>query len=148
MNLPVITTYMSSSFSIVRSVSGAYHNDDTTLDKCVSIMRGSIKLHELCDKYKHLMTKGKKAKAKHIKKTCIPAIFTNALMFGGKSREHVVGLTGYGIIDIDHIPEDQMAEIMEMLVAFPHIVLIVRSISGKGIHIIFRYRFVDREIPS
>ena len=102
-------------------------------------MRGSEFLEDLCLKYRDYVAKGNKVAAKDLKKGHIPAFFPAAYMLDGKKLENVIGLTAYGIIDIDHINEDEISCAMNKLKEDSHTVLAYKSISGHGIHIMFRY---------
>ncbi len=124
---------------ITKSVKSKFLNKETPLVTIVNIMRTSKFLEDLCKKYRNYVAKGKESVAKDLKKGHIPAFFPVAYVLDGKKPENVIGLTAYGIIDIDHITEDEISCAMNKLKEDCHTVLAYKSISGHGIHIMFRY---------
>ncbi len=128
-------------FNVFDNVSSRYVEKVSSLDILVSVMKNSLRLKQLCETYQELLAKQDFEGANRIKKKKVPAFAPCAFLYDGKSRDNVIGLTGYGIIDIDHIDEVQITQIFDILNKEPHIVLVVRSISNQGIHIIFRYKF-------
>ena len=61
------------------------------------------------------------------------------MLFEGKARNDVVGLTGFCFIDIDHIETCQMSTALDLLQQDRHVVIATTSISGKGLHIVVKY---------
>lgn len=111
-------------------------------------MKSSQLLEQLCETYRTLLSNKQDIRAKQLKTTRIPAFAPCAFLYGGKSRKDVIGLTGYGMIDIDHITKYKIRKAFEKLQDDPHTVLAVRSVSNLGIHIIFRYEFTNIDIPQ
>ena len=84
---------------------------------------------------------GKKTADEHIKRKLMP-VFGVAVTFKGlgHSAEQAEGWTGLAMCDIDHI--DNVAELeaaFERLRGDPHVLMMYRSIGGKGLHIIYHY---------
>ncbi len=121
---------------------------ETELDSIVKVMRTSKKLFMLCEDYKKLDVEGDiKGKLK-IKRKEIPAFVPSALLYGGKGHRNVIGLTDLCFMDIDGLDEEQINTAMKSLKDDEHIVLALRSMSGKGLHFLVRYRFKDKEQPQ
>ncbi len=135
-------------FNIFDNLSSRYVEKVSSLDTLVTVMRKSLRLKQLCETYQELLVKQDIEGANRMKKKKVPAFAPCVFLYGGKSRDNVVGLTGYGIIDIDHIDEAHIMQIFDILSKEPHVVLVVRSISNQGVHIIFRYKFKNIDMPK
>lgn len=94
-------------------------------------------------------SKGRKGKGDNIKKTKLPAFVPGAILDGGKKPEDIIDLTGLCFIDIDHITESDAAQTVEVLSQDHHTLLASISLSGKGVHLLVRYRvdFGDHDYP-
>ena len=62
---------------------------------------------------------------------------------GGRDAKNLVALTLFGMVDIDHIPTDQMAEVLRRVKADAHTYFCAVTNSQQGIRIIFRYQVVN-----
>ncbi len=126
----------------------AKYPQETELDSIVKVMRTSNKLFIQCDDYKKLDAEGNiKGKLK-IKRNEIPAFVPSALLYGGKGHRNIIGLTDICFMDIDGLDEEQINMAMKLLKDDEHVVLALRSMSGKGLHFLVRYRFKDKEQPQ
>ncbi len=134
-------------FNTLNSIKSRLTDKVSSLDKIVSIMRSSRLLKELCESYQELLNSEDVKAAKELKISKVPAFAPCAFLYGGKSRNDVMGLTGYGVIDIDHITSEQVEHAFSLLHDDPFVVLAARSISNHGIHIIFRYEFSNIAMP-
>ncbi len=135
-------------FNTLNSTKSRLADRVSSLDKIVSIMRSSRLLKELCESYQKLSQSGDIKSAKELKLSKVPAFAPCAILYDGKSRNDVMGLTGYGVIDIDHISSEQVEQAFSLLHDDPFVVLAARSISNHGIHIIFRYEFSNIAMPT
>ncbi len=135
-------------FNVFQNVQIGHSNRVSTLDIMVDVMKTSQRLKKLCNEYQNSIVNQNIKKANRIKKTKTPVFAPCALMYGGKGRTNVIGLTGYGVIDIDHIKNEQIDNAFEILKEDPHIVLAVRSISNHGIHLIYQYEFTNIDMPK
>ena len=120
---------------------------ETELDDIVRIMQTSERLCSLCERRNMLMKEGKKAEADDIKKGMIPAFAPAAMMYEGKGRMNVTGLTDLCFLDIDHVTDEQILAAKGILRNDNHIVLVARSISNDGLHILVRYELQGMEQP-
>lgn len=118
------------------------------LDDIVRIMRSSQKLRALCEEYRKYDDQGNKQGKLRIKRKETPAFVASSLLFEGKSHRNIIGLTDMCFMDIDGLDEEQVNEAMKLLREDEHVVLALRSMSGKGLHFFVRYGFKDREQPQ
>lgn len=93
--------------------------------------------------------KGNKAKGDNIKKMHLPAFAPAAILVDGKKKDHVIDLTGICFIDIDHITESDAEQTVKALSEDPHTLFASISLSGKGVHLLVRYKidFSDYDYP-
>ena len=84
--------------------------------------------------------KGNKDKGDNIKKMYLPAFAPAAILVDGKKKEHVIDLTGLCFIDIDHITESDAEQTVKTLSEDPHTLFASISLSGKGVHLLVRYK--------
>ena len=63
---------------------------------------------------------GRKGKGDNIKKMHLPAFAPAAILEGGKSKDHVIDLTGLCFIDIDHISESDAEQTVKILSEDPY----------------------------
>ena len=83
---------------------------------------------------------GRKGKGDNIKKMHLPAFAPAAILEGGKSKDHVIDLTGLCFIDIDHISESDAEQTVKILSEDPYTLFASISLSGKGVHLLVRYK--------
>lgn len=121
---------------------------ETELDDIVRIMRTSNRLRTLCEKYRNIPSRGHQREKRFIKIKEIPAYIPSSLVFEGKGHRHVIGLTNLCYMDIDHLNVKQIDEVMGKLRQDEHVVLALRSMSGKGLHFLVKYGFKDMEQPQ
>lgn len=121
---------------------------ETELDDIVRVMRTSPKLRALCEEYRMFKANGDKHGQLNIKRNKVPAFVPSALLFDGKGHRNIIGLTDLCFMDLDNLDEEQINMAMELLRKDDHVVLASRSMSGKGLHFLIRYRFKDMEQPQ
>ena len=130
---------------------------ETELDRIVYMMQFSQEICTRTQIYRQYLEwnekwNGKKKnirrKLKEMKTTRFPAFAPCAIFYGGKGREDVVGLTDLCYLDIDKIDEAaRIKEAMSILSDDPCIMMVSRSVSGEGLHILIRYHLKDMEEP-
>lgn len=126
----------------------AKYPQETSLEDIVRIMRTSKRLKSLCNQRVNHIAAGRKDSADKIKRKQIPAFAPGALLYDGKGRKNVLGLTNLCFLESDHINEDELVKAKELLSKDNHVVLVARSVSGDGIHFLVKYGFKDMEQPS
>ena len=122
---------------------------EITLNKVVGKIRKNDLIKENTLTARKWYAKGRKGKGDYIKKAKLPAFAPAAMLDGGKSPEDVIDLTGLCFIDIDHITESDVQQTIQALSDDPHTLLASVSLSGKGVHLLVRYRvdFGDYDDP-
>ena len=121
---------------------------ETELDKIVYMMEFSQELCTRTQVYRQNLAWGHKKKVKNMKITRFPAFTPCAILFEGKTRQDVIGLTDLCFLDIDHIDkEKKIEELLNKLRNDKNVVLASRSVSGDGVHILIRYQLKDMETP-
>ena len=74
------------------------------------------------------------------------AVTPSCQLNGGWKAEHVVGLTGVAMVDLDHIDPLRMAEVCQLVAADHHTFMMHVTCSGHGLRILARYQ-VEGEGP-
>ncbi len=122
---------------------------EITLNKVVGKIRKNDLIKENTLTARKWYAKGRKGKGDYIKKAKLPAFAPAAILDSGKSPEDVIDLTGICFIDIDHITESDVQQTIQALSDDPHTLLASVSLSGKGVHLLVRYRvdFGDHDYP-
>ena len=113
-----------------------------TIPKVVEIIRADQRLQVLTENHRHYRAQGDTARA-DAEKQHMPCFSVAVLFNGGKQQKHIVSYTGLSIVDIDHIPSERMAEVLEMVRGDEHTLVAYTTISGEGVRILARY-----ETPS
>lgn len=73
------------------------------------------------------------------RKSLMPALAPAAAMEGGHSAEHIRGLTGVAMVDLDGLDPDRLPQLRQAVDADPHTFLSHITCSGRGLRILFRY---------
>ena len=121
---------------------------DTELDKIVSMMQTSEEIRLRTLLYRKIRSSGDKAGTEYMKISKFPAFAPCALFYGGKSREHVLGLTDLCYLDFDNVKEERLLiDAMNILRNDRSVLLASRSVSNEGLHILIRYKLKDMELP-
>ena len=110
-----------------------------SLDKVVDLIKNDTGIKGQTLKARKCYGKGEKLQGDYVKKNLLPAFAPCAILDGGKSKDHIIDLTGICFLDIDHITGEEAKYAQEMLASDPHILLACISVSGKGIHLLVRY---------
>ena len=109
-----------------------------TLMELVTMMRTDQSVRDLTEKHRYARTTGDEQSAKRYKH--MMASFGVAARFeGGRQQKHIVEYTGLSLVDIDHIPEEDMARVLDLVRADEHTLLAYTTLSGRGLRILFRY---------
>lgn len=121
---------------------------ETELDKIAYMMAFSQELSHRTLIYRDYLRWGRKDKAKETKITRFPAFCPCSILYDGKSRQNVMGLTDLCFLDIDHIEQEKkIEEVLDVLRNDKYVVMASRSVSGKGLHILIRYQLKGMEVP-
>ena len=115
-----------------------------TLEEVVTMMRTDQSVRDLTEKHRYARSVGDEQGASRYKK--MMTSFGVAVLFsGGKQQKHIVGYTGMSIVDLDHIPSERMAEVLEKVRGDEHTLLAYTTISGEGVRVLARYALNDDE---
>ena len=109
-----------------------------TLNELVTMMRTDQSVRDLTEKHRYARTTGDEQGAKRYKH--MMASFGVAARFeGGRQQKHIVEYTGLSLVDIDHIAEEDMTRVLDLVRADEHTLLAYTTLSGHGLRILFRY---------
>ncbi len=108
------------------------------LDKIVELIQCNQSVKEQTEKYRYLHRLNDAKDADRVKSgtpcVAVPVRFNSE----GKAKKDIVCLTGLSLVDIDHIPEERMDEVIRLVREDPHTLLAYTTISGSGLRILFR----------
>ena len=109
-----------------------------TLQQVFALIRDDATLEALTQQVRQLATANAKTYAKA--KAQLPAISPAASLLGGHAAKHIVGLTGLGMVDFDHLDPDELPKLRAAVNGDPHTLLSHVTPSGHGLRILFRYQ--------
>ena len=109
-----------------------------TIREVVEIIRADQRLQVLTENHRRYRAMGDTARA-DAEKQHMPCYSVAVLFSGGKQQKHIVSYTGLSIVDLDHIPGERMAEVLEKVRGDEHTLLAYTTISGEGVRVLFRY---------
>ena len=113
-----------------------------TIREVVEIIRADQRLQVLTENHRRYRAVGDTARA-DAEKNHMPCYSVAVQFSGGKQQKHIVSYTGLSIVDLDHVPGERMAEVLEKVRGDEHTLLAYTTISGEGVRVLFRY-----ETPS
>ena len=111
-----------------------------TIREVVEIIRADQRLQVLTENHRRYRAQGDTARAE-AEKQHMPCYSVAVLFSGGKQQKHIVSYTGMSIVDLDHIPGERMAEVLEKVQSDEHTLLAYTTISGEGVRVIARFAF-------
>ena len=109
-----------------------------TIREVVEIIRADQRLQVLTENHRRYRAMGDTARA-DAEKQHMPCYSVAVLFSGGKQQKHIVSYTGLSIVDLDHVPSERMAEVLEKVRGDEHTLLAYTTISGEGVRVLFRY---------
>ena len=111
---------------------------DSSLEEIVRIIREDASIKDRTEKHRYYRSQGLTQAATNEKQSCM--CFSVATLFqGGKTQKHITGWPGIGMVDFDDLDENQIDDLVEKTKQNPHTLLVYKTISGKGIRILFLY---------
>ena len=113
-----------------------------TIREVVEIIRADQRLQVLTENHRRYRALGDTARA-DAEKLHMPCYSVAVLFSGGKQQKHIVSYTGLSIVDLDHVPCERMAEVLEKVRGDEHTLMAYTTISGEGVRVLARY-----ETPS
>ena len=115
--------------------------EEISWETVATTIRGDY-LRQKTELYRAALADGDKTQMKAIKTSC-PAIVCQAVLEGGRGKEHIRKYTGTFMADFDHVPKEKLTEAMKHVKADKHTLLAYVTISGEGLRVIAR---VDGEV--
>ena len=115
--------------------------EEISWETVTTTIRGDY-LRQKTEQYRRALAEGDKTQMKAIKTSC-PAIVCQAVLEGGRGKEHIRKYTGAFMADFDHVPKEKLAEAMKLIKDDKHTLLAYVTISGEGLRVIAR---VDGEV--
>ena len=109
-----------------------------TIREVVEIIRADQRLQVLTENHRRYRAMGDTARA-DAEKNHMPCYSVAVLFSGGKQQKHIVSYTGLSIVDLDHIPSERMAEVLEKVRGDEHTLMAYTTISGEGVRVITRF---------
>lgn len=101
-------------------------------------------LKEQTNRARQVLDAGDKAGYTEIKER-ISGVTIHACFIGRRKKTEKYTLTGLIMIDCDHIPPEQMERMLESIKKDPHVLLVCKSLSGQGIHTLFKYSPLEEQ---
>ena len=117
-----------------------------TIREVVEIIRADQRLQVLTENHRRYRAQGDTARA-DAEKNHMPCYSVAVLFSGGKQQKHIVSYTGMSIVDLDHVPRERMAEVLEMVRGDEHTLVAYTTISGEGVRVLFRYKMKTHPNP-
>lgn len=107
----------------------------TTWDELVATIRGGT-LKCITEQYRSpsLDDEGRRALKKRL-----PAFLPSAEVEGGRSARCVRRLSGFFMVDIDHVEPGLMGEVCAKVAADEHTFLAYTTVTGRGVRVVARY---------
>ena len=109
------------------------------MDKIVATVKG-LDLEMQTLEVRRAAEKSDARKMKQLKSSAFPAMMPACQCRGGsRLDEEVECLTGICQADFDHLEPDRLREARERLRADPHVFFLYTSMSGRGLHVLYRW---------
>ncbi|WP_287621592.1 VapE domain-containing protein [Parabacteroides sp.] len=118
--------------SIVRELTDGTHAEATRLFRQTSSLLAEAERKG--DEPQMNLLKERKSRVKQGQ----PAIIASVSLQGGRTLSHVIGYSGFVMVDIDGIPSGLLAHTLGLVKADPHTFLAHVTISGNGIRVFAR----------
>ena len=109
-----------------------------TLEELVTMMRTDQSVRDLTEKHRYARATGDELGASRYKKM-MTSFGVAARFEGGRRQQHIVELTGLSLVDIDHIAEEDMVRVLDLVRADEHTLLAYTTLSGHGVRVLARY---------
>lgn len=115
---------------------------EVTLQHVVNLIKNDALVREHTEKHRYYAAHGQTNAAAREKSSC--SCFAVAVRFkNGKQKDNIAEWTSLSLVDIDHVPADQLPRLLEIICADKHTLIAYRTIGGFGIRIIFLTDYVS-----
>ena len=128
------------------ATSNSITHADKTLREIVWMTQYDNIIRERTHQYRETRrVMGKKTADENIKKKLMPGFGVAVLFSGyGHSKDRAMGWTSLAMCDIDNFDSEELLEAaFERLSKDPHVLFMYRTISGRGLRIIYWYQRQD-----
>ena len=115
-----------------------------TLEELVTMMRTDQSVRDLTEKHRYARATGDEQGASRYKKM-MTSFGVAARFEGGRQQKHIVEFTGLSLVDIDHIAEEDMVRVLDLVRADEHTLLAYTTLSGQGLRIIARFALNEND---
>lgn len=90
----------------------------TTLEEVVRLMTDDMSVRDLTEKYRYYLSMGDENSTRRCK-SLLPCFAVAVHFSGGKHNKHIVDFTGLTIVDIDHVPPEEMPRVLTIIREVP-----------------------------
>ena len=109
-----------------------------TFQQMLELVKNNATVKRATELHRQYLAEGKKAAADSVKKSsCCMSV--SVVFEGGKSAKHITGWTSIGMVDLDHLPNERMNEVLQAIRQDPYTLVCFNTISNQGIRIFYRY---------
>lgn len=115
---------------------------EVTLQHVVNLIKNDTSVREHTEKHRYYAAKGQ-TKAAAREKSSSPCFAVAVRFENGKQKDNIAGWTSLSLVDIDHVPADQLPQLLKIICADKHTLIAYRTIGGLGIRIIFLTDYVS-----
>lgn len=117
----------------------------TTLDEVVALIRSDKKLQLCTLRHRDLLNRQGGNAACSREKRSAPCIAVAVRFNDGKKRTDITDWTGLSLVDIDHVEEQKIPALMELIRTDAHTLLTYTTISGKGVRVLYRWQLPEED---
>lgn len=109
-----------------------------TFQQMLELVTHNVTVQQTTQLHRQYLSENKKTQADRIKKSAV-CMSVSVTFEGGKADKHIRAWTSVGMVDIDHVPQEQMAEVLQKIRQDPYTLVCFNTISSHGIRIFYRY---------
>ena len=114
------------------------HPVNITFQRLLNLVKTNPEIAHHTTLHRQYLKEGKKQAADREKKAS-PCVSVSVTFSDGKDKAHIESWTSLGMVDLDHVPAERMAEVLRLIRSDEHTLLCFTTISGEGIRILYRY---------
>lgn len=104
----------------------------TTLEEVVRLMTDDMSVRDLTEKYRYYLSIGDEYSTRRCK-SLLPCFAVAVHFSGGKHNKHIVDFTGLTIVDIDHVPPEEMPRVLTIIrEAPPHATMLHHRLGTRN----------------
>lgn len=123
------------------------HPKSCTLPEVVERIKADKALQVLTKRHRELRRKGLDEEAGRIK-SLAPCFGVAVSFAGGKGKQHIAAWTNHTLVDLDHLQEEEMERVLDIVKKDVHTRMAYTTLSGSGVRIIAAFRWSKKEVNS